>query len=68
MTEYLKEKKIININSNDATIFRNSSFLSDMTFSFPNILSRDDDIEFVEGGLESAVFPVSFYIINYKLL
>lgn len=66
MSEYLKEKKIININSNDATIFRNSSFLSDLTFSFPNILSRDDDVEFVEGGLESAVFPVSFYIINYS--
>lgn len=66
MSEYLKEKKIININSNDATIFRNSSFLSDLTFSFPNILSRDDEIEFVEGGLESAVFPVSFYIINYS--
>ena len=66
MSEYLKEKKIININSNDATIFRNSSFLSDLTFSFPNILSRDDEVEFVEGGLESAVFPVSFYIINYS--
>ena len=66
MSEYIKEKKIININSNDATIFRNSSFLSDLTFSFPNILSRDDDVEFLEGGLESAVFPVSFYIINYS--
>ena len=66
MTEYIKEKKIININSNDATIFKNSSFLSDMTFSFPNILSRNDDVEYLEGGLESAVFPVSFYIINYS--
>lgn len=66
MTEYIKEKKIININSNDATIFKNSSFLSDMTFSFPNIISRDDDVEYLEGGLESAVFPVSFYIINYS--
>lgn len=66
MTEYIKEKKIININSNDATIFRNSSFLSDLTFSFPNILSRNDDVEYLEGGLESAVFPVSFYIINYS--
>lgn len=66
MTEYIKEKKIININSNDATIFRNNSFLSDLTFSFPNILSRNDDVEYLEGGLESAVFPVSFYIINYS--
>lgn len=66
MTDYIKEKKIININSNDATISNNSSFLSDMTFSFLNILSRNDDIEYVEGGLESAVFPVSFYIINYS--
>lgn len=66
MTEYIKEKKIINVNSNDATIFRNSSFLSDLTFSFPNIVSKDDDIEYLEGGLESAVFPVSFYIVNYS--
>lgn len=66
MSEYIKEKKIININSNDATIFRNNSFLSDLTFSFPNIISRDDDVEYLEGGLESAVFPVSFYIINYS--
>lgn len=66
MSEYIKEKKIINVNSNDATIFRNSSFLSDLTFSFPNIVSKDDDIEYLEGGLESAVFPVSFYIVNYS--
>lgn len=66
MTEYVKEKKIININSHDATILRNSSFLSDLTFSFPNILSRNDDVEYIEGSLESAVFPVSFYIINYS--
>ena len=66
MSEYIKEKKIININSNDATIFNNGSFLSDLTFSFPNILSRDDDVEYLEGGLDSAVFPVSFYIVNYS--
>jgi len=66
MSEYIKEKKIININSNDATIFTNGSFLSDLTFSFPNILSREDDVEYLEGSLESAVFPVSFYIINYS--
>jgi len=66
MSEYIKEKKIINVNSNDATIFKNSSFLSDLTFSFPNILSRNDEVEYLEGGLESAVFPVSFYIINYS--
>jgi len=66
MSEYIKEKKIININSNDATIFNNGSFLSDLKFSFPNIISRDDDVEYLEGGLDSAVFPVSFYIVNYS--
>ena len=65
MADFIKEKKIINVNSNDATIFNNGSFLSDLTFSFPNILSRDDDVEYLEGGLDSAVFPVSFYIVNY---
>lgn len=66
MTEYIKEKKIINVNSSDATTFMNGSFLSNMTFSFPNILSRNDEVEYLEGSLESAVFPVSFYIINYS--
>ena len=66
MADFIKEKKIINVNSNDATIFNNGSFLSDLTFSFPNILSRDDDVEYLEGGLDSAVFPVSFYIVNYS--
>jgi len=66
MTEYIREKKIINVNSGDATVFRNGPFLSDLTFSFPHILSYNDDVEYFEGGLESAVFPVSFYIINYS--
>jgi|694.fasta_scaffold103599_3 hypothetical protein len=66
MSGYIREKKIINVNSGDATIFRNGSFLSDLTFSFPHILSYNDDVEYFEGALESAVFPVSFYIINYS--
>ena len=37
-----------------------------MNFSFPNIVSRDEGIEYIEGGIESAVFAVSFYIINYS--
>lgn len=61
-----KEKKIININSNDATQKINGSFLSELSFSFPNIVSQNEDIEYLEGGLESAVFPVSFYVVNYS--
>jgi len=61
-----KEKKIININSNDATIKINNSFLSELSFSFPNIVSQNEEIEYLEGGLESAVFPVSFYVVNYS--
>jgi len=61
-----KEKKIININSNDATQKINGSFLSELSFSFPNIVSQNEEIEYLEGGLESAVFPVSFYVVNYS--
>lgn len=61
-----KEKKIININSKDATIKINNSFLSELSFSFPNIVSQNEEIEYLEGGLESAVFPVSFYVVNYS--
>lgn len=65
MSGLIREKKIININSGDATIFHNGSFLSDMVFSFPNIISQNDDVEYMEGKVDSAVFPVSFYIVNY---
>lgn len=61
-----KEKKIININSQDATIKINGTFLSELSFSFPNIVSQNEEIEYLEGGLESAVFPVSFYVVNYS--
>jgi len=61
-----KEKKIININSKDATMKINNSFLSELSFSFPNIVSQNEEIENLEGGLESAVFPVSFYVVNYS--
>lgn len=66
MSNFIREKKIINVNSTDATILKNGTFLSDMTFSFTNIVSQNDDVEYLEGKIESAVFPVSFYIVNYS--
>jgi hypothetical protein len=66
MSDLVKEKKIININSNDATLKLNGSFLSNLSFAFKSIVSREDDVEYIEGGVDSAVFAVSFYIINYS--
>ena len=54
------------MNSNDATLKINGTFLSELSFSFPNIVSQNEEVEFLEGGLESAVFPVSFYVVNYS--
>lgn len=66
MSDLIKEKKIINVNSNDATLKLNGSFLSNLSFAFKSIVTKDDDVEYIEGGIDSAVFPVSFYIINYS--
>lgn len=66
MSSLSTDRKLININSLDATIFHNGSFMSNLSFSFPNIISANEDVEYLEGKIESAVFPVSFYIVNYS--
>lgn len=62
----IKDKKIVNLNSNNANFYSNGSFLSDMVFTFSTIVSKNDNISILEGGIQSAQFAVSFYIINYS--
>lgn len=63
---YTREKKLINLNSNNATIFNNSTYLSNLTFAFRSIISRNDQIDHLEGGIESCQIPISFYVVNYS--
>jgi len=61
MTEV--ENRLITINSADG-IRRNTTSLSDMLFTFQNVLSDDDDIISSNVCVMNAQFPVSFYTIN----
>ena len=60
----IREKRLISLNSNNATVYNNGSYLSDIAFDFFSILSTSDDILYVEGGLSSAQIPCSFYNID----
>lgn len=63
--DIIKERRIINLNSEDATSFNNGSFLSDVVFNFRGLLKDEDNILFCEGGLLNAQIPVSFYQVAY---
>ena len=60
----IREKRIISLNSQNATTYGNGDYLSDLTFDFLNILAPDPSIVYVEVGLGSAEIPVTFYSVN----
>lgn len=60
----IREKRLISLNSNNASTYNNGSYLSDLSFDFFSILSTSDDILYVEGGVQSAQIPCSFYNID----
>lgn len=64
MSTIIREKRLISLNSNNATTYNNGSYLSDVSFDFFSILSQSDDILYVEGGVQSAQIPCSFYNID----
>ena len=64
MSDILKERRLINLNSEDATFKNNGTFLSNVLFSFSNILQQQRDIVYVEGGVLNAQIPISFYAVN----
>lgn len=61
----IKEKRIINLNSEDATNYYNGSFLSDINFNFRGLLKDEDNVLYYEGGILNAQIPVSFYQVAY---
>lgn len=58
------DMRFINLNSSDA-VQNNNAFLSDVRFNFTNILSDEQNINYVTCGVLNAQIPVSFYTINY---
>jgi len=70
----IREKRIINLNSANATQYLNGDYLSNVVFDFPNILSPTDNADYVEIGVGSAEIVASFYnidsfnnIFNYRV-
>jgi len=59
-----EERKIINLNSDQATIFNNGDFLSDVQFQTTGLLQDDPNIVYCTIALRNAQIPVSFYVIN----
>lgn len=62
--QIIREKRIISLNSNNATNYYNGTYLSDLSFDFFNILTPDPSIVYVEVGLGSAEIVASFYNID----
>lgn len=61
MSTIIREKRLISLNSNNSTTYNNGSYLSDVSFDFFSILTKTDDILYIEGGIQSAQIPCSFY-------
>jgi hypothetical protein len=57
----IREKRIISLNSNNATRYNNGTYLSDVVFDFSNILSPEDSILYTECGVGNAEIPATFY-------
>jgi hypothetical protein len=64
MSTIIREKRLISLNSNNATQYFNGRYLSNLSFDFFSILSADDSILYIEGGVQSAQIPASFYNID----
>lgn len=65
MTAVYTETRIISLNSENATTFKNGSYLSDVVFGFNGLLKDEPDILQRQITLVNAQLPVSFYIVNY---
>lgn len=64
MTTIIREKRLISLNSNNATTYYNGDSLSNVSFDFSSILVPNKSIEYIEGGLQSAQIVASFYNID----
>jgi hypothetical protein len=59
------DSRLISLNSADAFIKNNSTFLSDVIFRLPGTLKKETDIKHVQYQIIDGQIPCSFYNINY---
>ena len=65
MNTYI-DNKLINLTSESATQYFNTTFLSNLSFDTPGLLIANPYIKKVELSTIHAEIPVSFYTINYS--
>lgn len=59
------DSRLISLNSSDAYIKNNTTFLSDVIFRLPGLLKKESDIKHVQYQIVDSQIPVSFYNVNY---
>ena len=60
------ENKLINLTSESANQYFNTTFLSNLSFNTPSLLTPNPFIKRIEISTIHAEIPVSFYTINYS--
>jgi len=63
--DIISERRLISLNSEDATEYYNGTFLSNLMFNFTEVLKDERNILYVEGGIYNCQIPCSFYAVNY---
>jgi len=64
--DIISERRLISLNSEDATQYFNDTFLSNVMFNFSDVLKDERNILYVEGGIYNCQIPCSFYAVNYS--
>ena len=64
MDTIIREKRLISLNSANATTYLNGPFNSNLVFDFSSILTPDPSVVYIEGGVQSAQIPASMYNID----
>jgi len=59
------DSRLISLNSADAYLKNNTTFLSDVLFKLPGLLKKESDIRHVQYQVVDSQIPVSFYNVNY---
>ena len=59
------DSRLISLNSADAYLKNNSTFLSDVIFRLPGLIKKERDIKHVQYQVVDSQIPVSFYNVNY---
>ena len=65
MNTSYQESKLINLSSESADQFLNTTYLSNLSFDTPGLLIKSPFLKKIELSIIHAEIPVSFYTINY---